>query len=187
MRRRVKPDILEAAIKLFGLYSFNGVTTRDLAREAETVEGAIYMWFKNKENLYLQAVSAVITQTNEQFTHFVMKVFGASEEADSARISEAVRAWYASIPRPSARLLLQVLISDDKRSKLAREPLEQIINALAKTLDRQKKSNRKFNPQAAAKTLIRALFWGKVIDGKAGDQEVNDILQQWLLALASST
>ena len=186
MRRKVQPDILQAAIKLFGLYSFNGVTTRDLAKEAEVVEGAIYMWFKNKENLYLQAVSAVITQTNEQFTKFVMKVFGASEDPDPARISEAMRAWYASMPRPAARLLLQVLISDDKRNKLAREPLDQIINVLAKTLERQKKSNRKFNPQAAARMLVRALFWGKVIDGKAADHDMNEILQQWLLALAPS-
>lgn len=186
MRRKVQPDILQAAIKLFGLYSFNGVTTRDLAKEADVVEGAIYMWFKNKENLYLQAVSAAIAQTNEQFTQFVMKIFGGSEEPDSARITDAVRAWYASIPRPAARLLLQVLISDDKRSKLARDPLEQIINALARTLDRQRRANRKFNPQAAAKTLVRTLFWGKVIDGKAADHEMNEILQQWLLTLAPS-
>jgi AcrR family transcriptional regulator len=187
MRRRVEPDILEAAIELFGLYSFNGVTTRDLAKRADVVEGAIYQWFDNKENLYLQAVSAVITQTNQQFTQFVMKVFGSSEDLDPARIAEAVRAWYDAIPRPAARLLLQVLISDDKRNKLAREPLDQIINAVAKTLDRQKKANKKLNPQAAAKTLVRSLFWGKVIEGKAAEPEVNQILQQWLLGIAPSS
>lgn len=185
MRRKVQPVILQAAIKLFGLYTFKGVTTRAVAREARASEPLIYMWFKSKENLYLQAVNAVVSQANQEFTKFVMKIFGEAEEPTPGRIGEAVRAWYASIPEAAARLLLQVLISDDRHNALAREPLDQIVNALAKTLKRRRKANRKFNPQVAAQTLVRSLIWGKVVEGKNADQDMHGTLQQWLLSLAA--
>jgi AcrR family transcriptional regulator len=185
MRRRVQPEILQAAIKLFGLYSLKGVTTRALAKEARVAEPAIYMWFKSKDNLYLQAVNTVVAQTNQEFARFAMTIFGGSDEPTPARIEEAVRTWYAAIPKPSARLLLQVLVSDDRHSSMAREPLDQLINALAKTLEQRRKTDRKFNPKAAAKTLIRALFWGKVLEGKTAEQDFDETLQQWLLCLAA--
>jgi AcrR family transcriptional regulator len=185
MRRKVQPEILEAAIKLFGLYGFHGVTTRDLANEADVVEGSIYMWFKSKDLLYMQAVTSVVAQVNQEFTRFVIATVGKSEEFDPKRLHDALRTWYLSISQSAGRLLMQVLIGDDKLNKTAREPLDQVINVIAGQLDRQKKGNRKFNSQAAARTLVRALIWGKVIHANAGaaEKDMNEILQQWLLAV----
>jgi AcrR family transcriptional regulator len=183
MRRKVKPDIMQAAIKLFGLHTYKGVTTRALAKEARVQEPSLYAWFTNKENIYLQAVNTVIAQTNQEFTKFMFTMFGGAEEPTPARVVEALRTWCASIPGPNARLLVQVLVSDDKHSSIAREPLEQIVNTLARTLERQKKANRKFSPHAAAKTLVRALLWGKVIESKTAEHDMDEVLQQFLLTL----
>jgi AcrR family transcriptional regulator len=182
-RRKVQPDITQAAIKLFGLCTFKGVTTRALAKEARVQEPALYAWFPNKESMYLQAVNAVIAQMNQEFTKFMFTMFSGSEEPTPARVIEALRTWCASIPGPNARLLVQVLVSDDKHSNIAREPLNQIVNTLARTLEPQKKANRKFNPQTAAKTLVRALLWGKVIENKAADHDIDEVLKQFLLSL----
>jgi AcrR family transcriptional regulator len=184
-RRRVQPEILKASIKLFGHHGFHGVTTRDLAKEADVVEGSIYMWFESKELLYMQAVNSVVTQVNQEFTKFVVAVFGKSQEFDPKKLGEALRTWYLALPQPGARLLMQVIIGDDKLNKTAREPLDQMVNIIANALDRQKKGNRKFNSQAAARTLVRALIWGKVesANAAAAEQDMSETLHQWLLPL----
>lgn len=157
-RRKVEPEILQAAIKLFGQYGYRGVTTRDIAHEANVVEGSIYQWFKSKEYLYLQAVNAVIADINEEFGKFLIAVFGQSEQVDLARISAAVQSWFASLPQAGAQLLMQAM-RDDKVHKIARQPLDQLVNVLTKALASQ---NPKFDAQAAAMCLVRALFLTRV-------------------------
>jgi TetR/AcrR family transcriptional regulator len=182
-RRKVQPEILRAAIYLYGLYGFNGVTTRALAKEARVNEPAIYLWFDSKENLYHQAVNTVVEQANEEFTKFVLKIY--REDPTPSHLLEAVRTWYDAIPESAARLLMQVRFSD-RRNKLARSPFDQMIEALAKALEGQKKMNRKFDPRVAAKDLIRALLWAKALEDDTEPRDVEASLQQWLLCLAPS-
>lgn len=186
MRRKVQPDIMEAAIRLFGSYSLKGVTTRSLAKEANVLEPALYVWFKNKENIYQQAVNAVVTQMNQQFAIFMFKVFGGPAELSHAQFSEALRAWAASIPAPNARLLLQVLISDDKHSRMVREPLERIINTVARSLEKHRKGSRQSDPHEAATMLVRTLLWGKATNRKTSDADNKRQLKQWLLSLTTA-
>ncbi len=180
MRRKVEPIILQAAIKLFGQYSFNGVTLRDLTKEARVQEPAIYFWFESKENLYMQAVNAVVAQASDQFTKFVMKLFVGSGETTPPRIAEAVSEWYSSIPEVNARLLHQVLASDQKRDKIAREPFEKVVETVAKALGQQKKTGRRVDPQSAAMVLVRSLLWGKIYARQTAEQDKDKILQFWL-------
>lgn len=184
-RRKVEPEILKAAIDLFGKYGFYGVTTKDLAKEADVQEGSIYKWFTSKDLLYLKAVTTVVTQVNQEFHRFVVAMLGKSQASDAKRLQEALRTWYQSISGPAARLLMQVMISDAKLSKTVCEPLDQITSVIADSLDRQKKASRKFNSQAAARTLVRALLWARVTNGNASaaEQDMSEILQQWLLPL----
>jgi AcrR family transcriptional regulator len=183
----VQPDILAAAIKLFGLYGFRGVTTRDLAKEANVVEGSIYGWFGSKEYLYLQAVNAVIADINDEFGRFVITVFGGSDDVDLARLDEGLRAWFSSLPQPSARLLMQVAMGDDRLNKTARKPLEQLINIVAKALASHTKAKPNFNSQAAARCLIRALFQTRLIENQAtASEDVNQIMRWFTCVMPSS-
>ena len=182
MRRRVEPIILQAAIKLFGMYSFNGVTMRALTKEARVQEPAIYLWFDSKENLYAHAVNAVVTQANTEFQNFVVKVF-ATGELTPSRLVQAVSDWYSAVPEVNARLLHQLLISDHKRDKVAREPLENIVDTIARGLDQQKKANRRLESQTAAMVLVRSLLWGKVFARKTAERDKEKVLQFWLQAI----
>lgn len=185
-RRKVEPDILKAAINLFGLYGFRGVTTRDIAREAKVVEGSVYGWFKNKEYLYLQAVNAVIAEINDEFGQFVVTVFGDSDEVDQVGINEGVVAWFSSLPQQSARLLMQVMMGDDKLNKTARKPLEQMINIVAKAIASQK-TNRKFDSKAAALCLVRALFQTRLTESQSiAQEEIRQIIQFFTCVIPSS-
>lgn len=181
MKPTVQPAILEAAIHLFGLHSFHGVTTKQLAKEAKVVEGSIYNLFEDKKSLYLQAVTAVIQQANQEFAKFVAVEF-KSQDFSARRLENSLHIWASALPRPVARLLMQVMISDDRLTGMAREPLEQMIGAIANSLDRQKKGRRKFNSKLAARTLIRALLWAKVehANGAEAERDLTETLQQWL-------
>lgn len=182
-RRRVEPIILQAAIKLFGLYTYNGVTLKDLTKEARVQEPAIYLWFENKENLYAQAVNAVVAHATQEFSNFVVKLFAGSGEPTAARIAEVVGEWYSSIPEAYVRLLHQVLVSDQRRDAVAREPLEKVVEMIAKSLEHRKKTSRKFDPQSAAMVLVRSLLWGKVHASKTADRDSDKILQFWVQSL----
>lgn len=185
MRRRVEPIILEAGIKLFGLYSFNGVRLRAVAKEARVQEPAVYIWFKSMENLYTQAVNFVLNQASSEFQRFVMKLYAGGGEMTPSRLIQAVADWYAAMPEEHARLLHQVFISDHKRDKMAREWLENIVDTIAKALEQQKKAGRKFESQTAAMVLVRSLLWGKVHARKTAERDKEKILQFWLSAITA--
>lgn len=184
-RRKVEPEILQAAIGLFGTYGLHGVTTRDLAQEAQVMEGSIYKWFENKDRLYLKATNAVISQMNAAFHRFVVAVVGKSQEFDPKRLQEALKIWYQSIPEQAARLLIQVMISDPKLSKTVIEPIDQFTNVIADNLERQKRGSRKFDSHAAARTLVRSLLWAKVSSksASAAEEDMKEILEQWMASL----
>lgn len=186
-RRKVEPEILRAAIHLFGLYGFRGVTTRDIAREAKVVEGSVYGWFKNKEYLYLQAVNAVIADINEEFGQFVVTVFGESEEVDQQQINKGVQTWFSSLAQPGARLLMQVMMGDDKLNKTARKPLDQMINIVAKAIASQKTPNRKFDARGAALCLVRALFQTRLTESQTtAQEEIHKIIQFFTCVIPAS-
>lgn len=190
MKSKVQPKILEAAITLFGTHGFKGVTTRDLAKEADVVEGSIYQWFKSKENLYQQAINTVITRQIEDMGRFLVSLHGSPEEQSAADpVGEAVRVWCSSLSCSAARLLQQVLIADPKREKAVRQTLDSVINIISKTFETKKKINRQLKPHIAAKTLIHALFQVRVSyrNAAVAEAESKDIVEQWLLCMAAGS
>ena len=186
-RRKVEPEILKAAIHLFGLYGFRGVTARDIAREAKVVEGSVYGWFGNKEYLYVRAVNEVLADINDEFGQFVVTVFGESKEVDQGRINEGVLAWFSSLPQPGARLLMQVMLGDDKLNKTARKPLDQMINIVAKAIESQRRDTKKVDAQGAALCLVRALFQTRLTENQATAlEEIRKIMHFFTCVMPSS-
>ncbi|HMK45036.1 MAG TPA: TetR/AcrR family transcriptional regulator [Methanocella sp.] len=57
-RRKI---ILDAALKLFSSKGYENVTMDDVARETGLAKGTLYLYFKNKETLYVAAVIPGIT------------------------------------------------------------------------------------------------------------------------------
>lgn len=184
-RRKVQPELLQAAIKLFGLRSFHGVTTRALAAEAGVHDALIYVWFGSKRKLYEKAVDSARDQVMSAFSHIMLDLLGRGNPVSADALGVALRAFHIAMPGDSSRLLVQVVMSDDDPSHLGRRTLDQIENALANILEPRPKLNEKFCPQTTAKLLIRALFWGKAMDCEAEDQQIEEILNQWMLGVVS--
>lgn len=186
-RRELRPLLLQAAIDQFGRDGRN-VTTRALAKAVNTSDVYIYTYFKSKDKLYFEAVSEALKQANQGLTDFVMSVYGSSEGSNATQLADALRNWYSAIPQSSARLLLQVMINDETHTSPVHSAMEQLVVSVSKALEqmqvwaseRTRKSNRKVIVRAAAKTLVRSLLVGKVTEGKAAQQDMEEVLQ-WLM------
>ncbi|OQY10632.1 MAG: TetR family transcriptional regulator, partial [Desulfobacteraceae bacterium 4572_187] len=51
-KERRRQQIMVAAKRVFSIKNFNRATMEDIAREAELSPGTIYLYFKNKEELF---------------------------------------------------------------------------------------------------------------------------------------
>ena len=53
--QEVRDRIVHAALRVFGERGFHGATMQDVVRESGLSVGAIYTWFKGKDDLFLAA------------------------------------------------------------------------------------------------------------------------------------
>jgi len=58
-------EILEAAMRVFAKKGFEGTTVDDIAAEAEFSKGALYFYFKNKEEIFLGIVRMALEQEKD--------------------------------------------------------------------------------------------------------------------------
>lgn len=68
-RERRKQQIIVAAKRVFLSKGFNKATMEDIAREAELSPGTIYIYFKNKDELYASLSLRILKHLNIKFEH----------------------------------------------------------------------------------------------------------------------
>lgn len=62
-----KKKVLLSSIELFSKYGFNGVSTANIAKEAEVSEATIFKHFKNKRELLLAIITPIIEHCIPQY------------------------------------------------------------------------------------------------------------------------
>jgi len=188
MASKIESRILDRAIELFADFGYFGVTTRDLAKKAKVTEGSIYRLFRSKENLFEEALHAVISRSLDP-AQFLFTVFEGRGKQDFSSLAKAVvRRWYFSLPQSSARLLTQAYFADAKWRKIAYGPIDKIIEILTKVMEQERPRAKKFNAAAAARALIMALMHFKITYAMSRSEKeetsiVDGIIQQWLQGL----
>ncbi len=70
-RERRKQQIIVAAKRVFSEKGFNRATMEDIAREAELSPGTLYLYFKNKEELYASLSVRILQYINIRMEHVV--------------------------------------------------------------------------------------------------------------------
>jgi len=66
---RRRQQIMNAAKRVFSEKSFNQATMEDIAREAELSPGTIYLYFKNKEELFASLSLRILQYMNIRLAH----------------------------------------------------------------------------------------------------------------------
>src|SRR5256885_1243159 len=102
-RRR---KIQRVARRIFAERGFAGTTIEDIARKANFSVGAIYLYFKSKEDLYLSLLQ-------ESLTEFQIEVATVLATADDARAQlRAVWDLFVRFARTFKELFRLFLVSD---------------------------------------------------------------------------
>lgn len=65
-RQRVREDIIDAALGVFARAGYHEAAVEDIAREAGYSTGALYNYFRNKQDLFVQLVERVFEQIRDR-------------------------------------------------------------------------------------------------------------------------
>lgn len=71
--------IVEAAIKVFSRYGYNGATMRMIAKEAGISVGGVYLYFKNKEDLSVFLLNEKMKELDEILSPILMDTANPSK------------------------------------------------------------------------------------------------------------
>ena len=85
-RERRRQQIIVAAKRIFSLNGFNKTTMEDIAKEAELSPGTLYLYFKNKDELYASLSLRVLQYLNIRLEHVVLEPgLGPEERIESLK------------------------------------------------------------------------------------------------------
>jgi AcrR family transcriptional regulator len=88
-RERRRQQIIVAAKRVFSAKGFNKATMEDIAKEAELSPGTIYLYFKNKDELYASLSLRILQYLNIRLEH-VGKETGLAAQEKIAALKEAM-------------------------------------------------------------------------------------------------
>ncbi len=179
-KRKVRPDVLSAAVELFGLHSFRGVTVKELAKTTGIAEWLIYRRYGTIKALYVSALRHVTSGLNNHYLKFVLKLVGV--EQDPMRLVVAMRNWYLTLDRSSARLLLRVFVFGGPKQHIVNNSFSPYISALANALGgirRATRANCNVNTETDSRILFAILLQKRAVDD-ASVQQVDEYLKDML-------
>ena len=130
-KRRRREEILEAARTLIRTKGFAGSTMEDVAREAELSPAALYLYFKNKDELFaslsLEVLEGIVQGMEET----------CAQETDMAEKFEGIRQAFSEAYRfePSILLNLFSLQTGKQFNNLSPEFLSELNRISARLVD----------------------------------------------------
>ena len=167
-RERRRQQIIVAAKRVFSERGFSKTTMEDIAREAELSPGTLYLYFKNKDELYASLSLRILQYMNIRLED-VKKEKDSNPEQKIASIKEALYDVYQFDPailinmfhlqssetlkNLSSRLL-------DNISELSRNSLQILADIFENSSDRNTVLTRQ--PTAVA-DIVWSLFTGVVL------------------------
>ncbi len=90
-RRRRRRQIMIAAKRVFSIKGFTKTTMEDIAREAELSPGTLYLYFKNKDELY----ASLSVEILEHLYNQLKRVYGQESQSPQRRIALLQKTLFA--------------------------------------------------------------------------------------------
>jgi len=131
-RERRKQQIIVAAKRVFSDKGFNRATMEDIAREAELSPGTLYLYFKNKEELYASLSVRILQYINIRMEH-VVTTADTDPQEKLARLIEAMFDVYEFDPLTIINMLH--LQSSDSLKNLSPELITQLQDLSRKSME----------------------------------------------------
>ena len=161
-RERRKRDILKVARGLFLEKGYNTVTVAQIAQKATLSKGAIYLYFKSKEEIYVQILMDDIEKFNQKVTHIF------SEARPAPVIITDFAEFYINfflVDKELFRILMNFMLhtsplafTDEMNAKVIQET-NKTISMIEKILQ-QGIDSGEFNLAREEVRRVRNAFWG---------------------------
>ncbi|MCP4106143.1 MAG: TetR/AcrR family transcriptional regulator [Desulfobacteraceae bacterium] len=97
-RERRRQQIMVAAKRVFSAKGFNKATMEDIAKEAELSPGTLYLYFKNKNELFSSLSLKVLQYLNIRLEHVINDEKGMDSAQKMEALKEAMYDVYAFDP-----------------------------------------------------------------------------------------
>jgi AcrR family transcriptional regulator len=123
-KERRRQQIMIAAKRVFSANGFNRSTMEDIAREAELSPGTIYLYFKNKDELYASLSLRILQYLNIRLKHVINRK-GLEPEEYVEALKQAMYDVYEFDPLIVINMFQ--LQSSETARNLSPELLDQII------------------------------------------------------------
>jgi AcrR family transcriptional regulator len=108
-RKAARPaEIIEAGLAEFAKHGFAATKLDDVAKRAGVAKGTIYIYFDDKESLFIAAVRSRILPVFDQVNAFVDSYEGSRAEL----LETVIRTFYARIVEADLAVLLRIMIAE---------------------------------------------------------------------------
>jgi AcrR family transcriptional regulator len=189
-----RKGILEAAIRCFAREGFHRTTMRDVIRESGMSAGALYVYFKSKEEL----IEAIAEERHLHERQWIVSSLDETDLAASIRVLIALfgKALMDRAARQERRLSVQLwaeALRDEKVRQSVLAGVDMPIGLLTRLLKAAQKRGefpRSLDCHAASRVLV-ALFQGAVLQIAWAPEVAVDpyltVVESMLLALIEKT
>jgi AcrR family transcriptional regulator len=159
-------EILKAALRCFARQGFHRTTMRDIVRESKRSPGAIYNYFKSKEDIIeavaderhareRAAIGAARGESNtvERFRRILLDFFGPLEDPrERQRRRVSIQMWAEAQRNPRVLALVRRGVDEPRR----------LLGTLIAEGQRRREIPRRLDPDATARFMM-AVFHGFVL------------------------
>jgi AcrR family transcriptional regulator len=145
-------EIHAAARELFFVKGFAGTTMEQIARTADVSKGTVYLYFKNKDELYVSLMMPVLEELGRHLSAFARKVAEKRFADKKAFLDEICRIYFETYAfDPDGMRIIQAFQLGNHFSTMPDETLD-AINRRAATNYR---TTREFLARAMADGLLK--------------------------------
>lgn len=186
-RERRRQQIIVAAKRVFTAKGFTKATMEDIAKEAELSPGTIYLYFKNKDELYASLSLRILQYLNIRLEHLT-----EDKDRDPKIIFSELRDAFQDVYEFDPLIVVTMchLQSSETLKNLSPQLLHEIKDLSGRALGRisdlirqgiEQDRLREYHPVAVA-DIIWSLFTGLVLweDSKKMLDERKDFLKETL-------
>ena len=131
-KRARRRRFLDTAIAVFGRLGYHAATVPMIVAEAESSTGAFYLYFRNKEDVYAEALREIGARLAAALNTAISR-----ETAPAARMGAAVQGfveWLAANP-PETRMVMEAATLGGRIEEVRREVIESHVRSVVAAIE----------------------------------------------------
>lgn len=140
-----RQDILKVALSEFASKGYEGVSMTGIAKAASTSDSLLYYYFKNKDSLWKEAVSARVEELNGKLTH-TESLFKDLDGISILKVILRQFIYFAAENIDFNKVVFMEMVNRSERAKWMTETLFKPINDLTTSILKEGQEKGEIKP-----------------------------------------